>query len=71
VPADGADGYVQPYSPCAAITPDGKVARNRSVRTTKLMTVDQALGALRSGQRAVVAPADAEKVLENLRAGMV
>ena len=33
--------------------------------------VDQALGALRSGQRAVVAPADAEKVLENLRAGMV
>ena len=58
-----------PYSSCTAITPDGKVMRNRSVRTPKLMTVDQALEALRSGRQAVVAPADTEKVLE--LAGMV
>lgn len=41
-----------PYSSCTAITPDGKVMRNRSVRTPKLMTVDQALEALRSGRLA-------------------
>lgn len=67
--ASEADGYVQPYSPCTLIMPDGKVTRRKSVRTVKLMTVKAALAALAGQQRAYVAPDDEEAVLQ--LAGMV
>ena len=62
--------YVSPYSPCTLIMPDGKVARNKSVRTIRLMPADRAVTALRSNKAAWIAPGDEEMVLAGL-AGMV
>ena len=68
--SDSTGDYVQPYSPCVLILPDGRVTRGKSVRTRKLMTVDAALAALAGQGRAVVTPKDEETVLGKL-AGMV
>lgn len=48
--ASEAEGYVQPYSPCTLIMPDGTAKRRGSVRTGKLMTVKAALAALAEQQ---------------------
>lgn len=58
-----------PYRACTLIMPGGKVGRNKSVKSIRLMTVDLALEALAGGKAAWVAPDDEERVLEALKAG--
>jgi hypothetical protein len=54
------------YSACTLIMPDGTTCLNKSVKTERLMTVEQALERLRGNQSAWVVPGDVEAVLGEL-----